>query len=169
MKRWGLPIPSSKFSSDAPVGEAARQPLKFFLLRRAATQGARTPPPEMAAEKGERSTHADAASRAKAGGWARTGQPKQGHRQGRARLRSRPSRRPPSRVEARARCKAAQCGVAPPACLASKNDQPLRARPMKVRVPRLLAAPGYRYGRAVLIGRTWLRSAVATERSNDTR
>ena len=40
-----------------------------------------TPPqPKRAAEKGERSVHADAAaSRAKAEGWARTGQPKQGH------------------------------------------------------------------------------------------
>ena len=42
------------------------------------------PPPETAAEKGERSARADVAtSRAKAEGWARTGQPKQGHRRGR--------------------------------------------------------------------------------------
>ena len=46
-----------------------------------------TPPPEMAAEKGERNARADVAtSRAKAEGWTRTGQPKEGHRRGRARL-----------------------------------------------------------------------------------
>ena len=55
----------------------------------------------------------------------------------------------------------------PPASFTSKNVQPLRARPAKLRVPRLLAAPRYRNGCAVLLGRAWLRSAVATERSNE--
>ena len=49
------------------------------------------------------------------------------------------------------------------------NDQPLRARPAKLRVPRLLAAPRYRNGCAVLLGRAWLRSAVATESSGSGR
>ena len=47
------------------------------------------------------------------------------------------------------------------------KQEPLRARPAKLRVPRLLAAPRYRNGCAVLLGRAWLRSAVATERSNE--
>ena len=51
-------------------------------------------------------------------------------------------------------------GAPPPARFTSKNDQPLRARPAKLRVSRLLAAPHYRNGCAVLLGRAWLRSAA---------
>ena len=40
-------------------------------------------------------------------------------------------------------------GAPPPARFTSQNDQPLRARPAKLRVPRLLAAPRYRNGCAV--------------------
>ena len=48
-----------------------------------------------------------------------------------------------------------------------RSTKPHASGPAKHRVPRLLAAPRYRNGCAVLLGRAWLRSAVATERSNE--
>ena len=78
-------------------------------------------------------------------------------------------------MEARAHCKAAlssahgrlrraECPEAHQAiCLTSKNDQPLPARPAKLRVPRLVVAPHSRNSCAVLLGHAWPRPAVATE------
>ena len=161
----------------------------FFLLRPAAMRPREPSTPPTRNGRRERRTkraRADVAtSRAKPEGWARTGQPKQSARSGLpcAAVRAGESQRPPSRVGARARCKAALSSAhhlrRQPASAARPTAGGARSAVSQARTTSRCGpgrqSSGYRASlrrRATAMavpssGRAWLRSAVATERSNE--